>query len=169
MNLKNSQETHEVILSIFFNTNGFGYVLMNEPTDAIKKGIKSFKPVESPKLWEELINMIHDIKPERIVLENEAGSKTHKGKRITKLIKRLKLFLEGMGMPYASYDREQIRMVFELWHARSKYDIAIVISKSLPAFQNYLHNKPKYPKTEHYRTVLYDAAALGITHYYVTG
>ena len=162
------QVKHERILSLFFNTGGFGYVLMEEPVDVLEKGIKSFKPVESPQLWEDIIELIKNLQPQRVILENDEGKKSNKCERIRKLLKRLKQFLKGLGMPYSSYDRDQIRMVFELWRARSKYEIALVISKSLPGFQNFLYEKPKYPKVEHYRTVVFDAAALGITHYYIT-
>jgi hypothetical protein len=168
MSANESQERFERVLSLFFSTTGFGYALMEGPTDVKTKGIKYFKPVGNPNLWEELTNLINILQPERVVLENAESSSSHKRERISKLFKRLKAFLEGMNMPYSLYDRDQIRIVFELWRAKSKYEIALVISKSIPAFQNYLYEKPKFPKTEHYRTVVFDAAALGITHYYVS-
>lgn len=168
MEARNSQEKHERILSLFFNTTGFAYVLMDGPVEIKCKGIKPFKPASNHKIWETLISLIKDMEPDRVILENPAGEKSRKGSRITKLIKKLKPFLEGMKMPYDMYDRDQIRVVFDLWHARSKYEIALVIAQNIPAFKDLIYPKPKYPKFEHYRTVLFDAVALGITHYYIT-
>ncbi len=163
-----SQEKFEKILAIFFNTNGFGYVEMKSPLDVIQKGIKTFKPSGSPHQWEELNKLIKQTKPDRVILEDVQSEKSHKRSRIHELISQLCEYLKDSNIECSCYDRAQIRKVFETWHAKSKYEIALVLAQSLPAFKGYLYDKPKYPKMEHYRTVVFDAAALGITHYYLT-
>lgn len=161
-------EGYERILSLFFNTTGFGYVVMGTPLKVIEKGVKSFKPVSNTKQRDTIFQLIEKHRPERVVFENPLSSKSLKRVRIKRLLRKLRHTFREMGIPFKCYDRDQIRLVFDLWKAKSKYEIALVISKSLPAFNDYMYEKPVYPKTEHYRTAAFDAAALGITHYYVT-
>ncbi len=141
---------------------------METPLKVKEKGLKSFKPASSTKQWDTVLYLIGKHRPDRVIFENVQSLKSLKRVRITRLLRKLRHNLRQMEIQFSCYDRDQIRLVFDLWKAKSKYQIALVIAKSVPAFKNYLYEKLIYPKIEHYRTVVFEAGALGITHYYNT-
>jgi hypothetical protein len=101
-----------------------------------------------------------------LFIEDYSGNYSNKSKRVIDVLKAIQKYSKQKGFLSSSYSREQIRLVFSNWHAKTRYEIAEVISRNVEAFSNLLFDKPKYPKTEHSRSAQFDAASLGITHYY---
>ncbi len=162
------KDGEERILSLYFNAIGFGYVLMKNPLEVIEKGMICITPVDNTKVLKKVKHLVRKLRPERLVIEDHEGNHSNKSKRITELLKAIQKFSKRKGLVLSSYSREQIRLVFSNWHAQTRYEIAEVISRNVEAFTNLLFDKPKYPKTEHFRSAQFDAASLGITHYYVS-
>lgn len=161
------KEGEERILAIYFNTEGFAFTLMNNPLEVIEKGMVRVTPIDNNEIMTKLKRLVRKLKPERVVVEDYAGGGSHKSERIIQLLGRIVRYCKNKDIPYSRYSREQIRCVFEIWHANTKYEIAQVIARNVEAYANLLFEKPKYPKTEHSRSVQFDAASIGITHYYV--
>ena len=162
-----TQEGEERILSLYFNALGFGFVLMKNPLEVIEKGMVSITPIDNTVVLQKVKHLIRKLKPERIVIENYSGNYSNKSKRVVEILKAIQKYSKQKGIYLSSYSREQIRLVFGNWHAETRYEIAKVIARNVEAFTNLMFDKPKYPKTEHFRSAQFDAASLGITHYYI--
>jgi Holliday junction resolvasome RuvABC endonuclease subunit len=126
----------------------------------------SVSPIDNTVIFQKIKHLVRKLKPERIVIEDYTGKNSNKSKRVIELLKRIKSFAKRKGIVLSAYSREQIKLVFRNWFAETRYEIAEVISKNVEAFSNLMFDKPKYPKTEHFRSAQFDAASLGITHYY---
>jgi hypothetical protein len=160
------QEGEECILSLYFNALGFGYVLMKNPLEVIEKGMTSISPIDNTVVLQKVKHLIRKLKPERIIIEDYRGTYSNKSQRVIEVLRAIQKYSKQKGFALSSYSREQIRLVFSNWQAETRYEIAEVISRNVEAFTNLLFDKPKYPKTEHFRSAQFDAASLGITHYY---
>ena len=162
-----TQDGEELILSLYFNAIGFGFVLMKNPLEVIEKGMICITPIDNTEVLKKVKHLIRRLKPKRIIIEDHTGNYSNKSKRVVEVLKAIQKYSNQKGLKLSSYSREQIRLVFSNWHAESRYEIAEVISRNVEAFTNLLFDKPKYPKTEHFRSAQFDAASLGITHYYI--
>jgi len=163
-----AQEGEERILALYFNSVGFGFALMKNPLEVLAKGRKCIAPVNNTIVLQKVKRLIRKLKPERIIIEDYTGNGSNKSERIISLLRSVKRLSQKKGIELSRYSREQIQTVFEPWHAKNRYEIAEVIARNVGAYENLLFEKPKYPKTEHTLSVLFDAASLGITHYYNT-
>ena len=162
-----TQDGEERIISLYFNAIGFGFVLMKNPLEVIEKGMICITPIDNQEVLKKVKHLIRKTKPERIVIEDYTGEGSNKSKRIIALLKTIKAYAKQKGIVLSSYSREQIKLVFSNWHAETRFEIAEVIARNVEAFSNLLFDKPKYPKTEHFRSAQFDSASLGITHYYL--
>lgn len=160
------QDGEEQILTLYFNSIGFGFALMKNPLEVIDKGIVNVKPANNRIVMQKVKRLIRKLKPERIVIEDYTGALSNKSERIIHLLRSVRRLIQKKGIPLSRYSREQIRIVFEPWRAKTRYEIAEVIARNVKAYENLLFDKPKYPRNEHTLSVQFDAASLGITHYY---
>ena len=161
------QDGEEFILSLYFNSLGFGFVLMKNPLEVIEKGMISISPIDNTVVLQKVKHLIRKLKPERIIIEDFRGTYSNKSQRVIEVLRAIQKYSKQKGFALSSYSREQIRLVFSNWHAETRYEIAEIISRNIEAFTNLMFDKPKYPKTEHFRSAQFDAASLGITHYYM--
>ena len=162
------KEGQERVLAFYFSTLGFGYSYMNSPIEVIDKGMLCITPVNNAKTLMHVKRLVKKLKPECIVIEDSRGELSYKSIRIKTLLKNVERFTKQKGIVCYKYSRSQIRMVFSNWNAKTRYEIAKVIARNVWAFSNILFQKPKYPRIESYRSVLFDSASLAITHYYIT-
>ena len=115
-----------------------------------------------------ITNYIKTYSPDALILEDTSCKFSRKGARGKQLLRSLALSAKQQGVSVYSYSREDIRLVFEIWRAKTKYEIAEVIAKNIKGFEMLLYPKPTYPNSQKYLTALFDAVSLGITHYYKT-
>ncbi|QNM84899.1 hypothetical protein H9W90_11950 [Polaribacter pectinis] len=139
---------------------------MKNPLEVIEKGMISITPIDNTVVLQKVKHLIRKLKPERIIIEDFRGTYSNKSQRVIEVLRAIQKYSKQKGFALSSYSREQIRLVFSNWQAETRYEIAEVISRNVEAFTNLMFDKPKYPKTEHFRSAQFDAASLGITHYY---
>ncbi len=168
MTNKKLDEDFEKILSVYPNSKGYAYVLMEGPTIVIEKKMVSISPVDNHRILKDITDLLKNYIPDALILEDTSCKFSRKGGRGKQLLRSLSLSAKHQGIPVYSYAREDIRLVFEIWRAKSKYEIAEVIAKNIKNFEMLLYPKPKYPDSQKYLTALFDAVSLGITHYYKT-
>ena len=66
------------------------------------------------------------------------------------------------------YSHEQIQFVFEQFKARTKHEIASIITEWLPQFKSKMPPIRKPWMCEDYHMGMFDALALAITHFYLS-
>lgn len=161
-------ENFERILSVYPNSKGYAYVLMEGPTMVLEKRMISISPVDNTRILKDITDLLKTHTPNALIIEDTSCKFSRKGARGKQLIRSLSASAKHQGVPVHYYAREDVRLVFEIWRAKTKYEIAEVIAKNIEGFEMLLYPKPKYPDSQKYLTALFDAVSLGITHYYKT-
>lgn len=168
MNVSVYEDRHERVLGIYPNSFGFGFALMQGALSVIDKGMVKVKPACNTTALTKMKKLIEKYEPERVIVEDFEANRLGKSPRVKQLIRSLQSYLKVKEIPVNLYSREQIRLVFDIWNARTRYEIAEVIVRNIPKLRMLLFDKPKYPKSEAYGSALFDAVSLCICHYYLT-
>ena len=161
MKSKNLREP--LVLSIIFNTRGFGYALFEGVLAPVDWGIKTIKDKED--YLEHVRLLLHLFEPSVIVLPDCAGQLARCTKAIRELIDRIAKLAGKKRIKVLRYSRADIRTCFAYYGARNKDEIARSIAKLLPEFAHRVPPMRKLWMSEDYRMGLFDALSLVFTYY----
>ncbi|MEM7106504.1 MAG: hypothetical protein AAF502_25490 [Bacteroidota bacterium] len=155
------------VLGLFPNTRGFGYALMESPSDLIAAKSTSLK---SPSL-EDCIQRIEDLfallKPDIVVLRDPKARSYTGSSRITRIINRIVQLTKNRNAKVYFYSREQVRLVFAHHNALNKHEIACTIAENFKDIQAKVPEKRKLWMPEGYHMSTFDAIALVITYFHM--
>jgi hypothetical protein len=163
-----NKDKGNVVLAIFANGRGFGLAVMKDPltlVNAYNVPINTY-PISNKKLLERIQEKISFYLPSVIVLEEPQGYGSRKSKRVQELIQKVVEYAKSKGLDVHQYSRNDIRFVFSVFNAHSKFEIASVISENIPSLKPRLPEKWKSHEPERYAISIFDAVSLAITHYY---
>lgn len=159
----------DLTLAITLSTRGFAYVFFEAPETpfdwAVVEVKGSGKNEQIVERIEKLLNLYH---PQILVLENIQTKSAKRSSRLQNLSLTLAHMATCMGMDVHLYDRPVIRQTFKAVGAKTKVEIAHVIAAAIPAFMHRLPPIRKIWMSEDSRQMLFDAAALVMTHYAVS-
>jgi hypothetical protein len=158
----------EVVMAIYPNAVGFGYAIMENAITPIDCGIKPVKPISNMQIMEKIQKLMERHSVTLVIIQNLSGKHSHKKKRVIELIHGIEIFCVTKGVPIAKYTRGQIKMVFEDFKAKTKYEIAKKITVAIPQYKYMLPRKRKAWHAESYSQGMFDAVSLAITHFYIT-
>jgi len=168
MKCKGPEENFEKVLSVYPNTKGYAYALMQGPLTILEKKMVSISPVDNTRIIKDVEALLDEYKPKALILEDDKCKYSRKRGRAKQLLRSLAQTAQKKKYKVHTYSREEIRFVFNIWNAKTKYEIAEVIAKNIKSFRMLLYPKPKYTDSQKYLEALFDAVSLGITHYYKT-
>ena len=158
----------DVLIAFFINARGFGIAVMEDALtvlNAYNVVIHQY-PIRNRKILTKIKEKIDFYLPSVIILEDAKGYGSRKSKRVKKVISLIEKYAEDQKLVVKKYSRNDIRFVFSSFHAHSKYEIAKVITENIKALPIKLPDKRKSHEPEHYSMSIFDAIALGITHFY---
>ena len=161
--MKSTNLREPLVLSIIFNTRGFGYALFEGVLAPVDWGIKRIKDKE--EYLEQVRLLLHLFEPSVIVLQDCNGKLARCTKSIEELIDRIAKLAGEKRMHVLRYSRADIRACFAYNSARNKDEIARVIAKLLPEFAYRVPPMRKLWMSEDYRMGLFDALSLMFTYY----
>ena len=164
-NLDNPRK--EIILSLYPNTRGFGYAVMENALTLLEARIVTVRPLSHDKNIESLKEMIDYFEPTLVILENFDHPSSRKAKRIKTLIEAAKEYASERHILIKAYSRSDIRFAFSNFNAHTKYEIATVISENIPKLKKRLMPPRKVYESEKYTAGIFDAVSLGMTHFYL--
>ncbi|HAZ00587.1 MAG: hypothetical protein A2W90_04870 [Bacteroidetes bacterium GWF2_42_66] len=153
----------ERIISIYPNTVGFGYVVLNEKGEIIDCAIVAINPIHNDKCLKRIYQIIKYYQPNIIIIEDCENSK--RCERIKKLVSQINEY-ENENIKVIKYKKEQVRSTFEVFGARNKFEISRKISEVYTQLQSKLPDKRKTWEPEDYYQAIFDAMALVLTHQY---
>ncbi len=157
-----------VVMSLFVHSRGFGIAIMEDALtllNAYNVVLHSY-PIKNKNVLTKVKEKIDFYLPEIIILEDANGFGSRKGKRTKRLIGLIEEYAKPKELKISKYSRNDIRFVFNAFNARSKYEIAKVITENVKNLPIDLPDKRKSHEPEHYSMNIFDAIALGITHFY---
>lgn len=157
-----------VMLALYPNARGLGYACLESPKNLKDSGVVTVRPICNGTILERIIKFVDFFKPKIIVVKDYDNSYYWKSRRGIDLVESIVKYAEGRKLPVIGSSRKQIRDVFELFGAKSKYDIAHKIVSGFP------HLEPRAPRireswmAEEYYMGAFDAISLALTHQYLT-
>lgn len=153
------------VLSVYPTSHGFAFVLFEGPETPFDWGIKDIRDRQrTTKTLDAVQAIMTRYLPDVLVLE-DTGLGSRRTIRIRRLYQMLNHLADTQGVPVVRYSRNDVRKCFSAVGARTKYEIAKAIANQIPAFTHRLPPVRKIWMSEDPRQSLFDAAALGITHY----
>jgi Holliday junction resolvasome RuvABC endonuclease subunit len=159
-------QENPVLLALYPSSVGMGYACLQIPDQLLDFGIATIKPMLNGKLLSRAERFMEYYKPKVILLKEKHSSKN--SKRNDNLIDALASLSYEKNIQVYRYTREQIKDVFEIFGARSKYEMAQRIIKMLPDLEHRSPKMKKWYEKEDYNMVLFDAVSLAVTHTYLT-
>ena len=160
----------ERILALHITSRGFAYCIFAGPGQLTDWGIKHV-PADGKNrnclaVIEHLISR-HD--PHAIVFEDidEAGGR--RSARVKHLLRCIEKLADRVSVDTYCYPWQVVFEVFRDGKPHTRHDLATMIAVCLPAIKKRLPPKRKAWLPMDARQALFDAAALGITHYAVNG
>jgi len=156
------------VLAVHPAARGFGWVLFEGdmvPADWGIASAKGNKSAESMKRFEKLLNQYQ---PSALILEHFDGDTSRRGERIRILAKTMRGFASNRNMDVPMYSRAEVGMALTHNAKATRYSVACAVAVRLPIFRRDMPPKKRYWEQKDERQCLFDAAALGITHYSLT-
>ena len=157
-----------LVLAVHPTSRGFGWVLFEGPLVPVNWGIASAKIDKSAqcmKRFEKLLNQYH---PSAVILENFDEGDSRRGERIRTLAQTMRGFANNRDMDAPVYSREEVGTAVVHNANATRHAVACAVAECLPILRRNLPRARKYWEEKDERQCLFDAAALGITHYALT-
>ena len=158
------KEETRVVLALFPNVVGLGYVCLENPQTLLKAGIMKVRPMNNKKALHQVKDLVEIFNPKIVIIRDFDTNKPRKNKRIQELLNEISAYAKGKNIRTFQYSRQQIRDVFELHGATSKYEISKQIIKWFPALADHAPKKRKPWLPEDSKMGIFDAMVLAITH-----
>lgn len=163
-------QNRERILALHATTRGFAYCIFDGPGDLTDWGIKHVPKGEKNRNCTLAIeHLIVRFDPHAIIFEDtdEIGGK--RSARVRHLYRDVERLADRASLDTYSYPWQVVFDVFKDGKPQTRHDLAKMIAVILPAIKKRLPPKRKPWLPMDPRQALFDAAALGITHYAVNG
>lgn len=161
------EEVQKLVLAIDPAPRGFGYALFEGPQNPLDWGITEVRILKNITSLKKIKELVTFYQPDVLVLEDCAGDKSRRCKRVQKLIAKTEEFSISQKIQVVKYSRNRIQEVFSMFHAKTKYQISRKICEWLPEFSPRIPPKRKVWMSEDPRMSIFDAASLVLTYYYL--
>ncbi|MBK8241875.1 MAG: hypothetical protein IPK88_07785 [Saprospiraceae bacterium] len=159
-------EKINTIFAMYPNTNGFGFVYMENVRKLVGFGSVRFNPISNKRILERIKKMFEDFPPTHIVLLNPESKVSRTGKRTKKLINEIMAFAESEKLPVIQYSRDQIRDVFRPKHV-TKYEIAKHLLTEFEELKVYKPAERKLWMSEDRNMAIFDSLSLALTWFFL--
>jgi len=164
----NHSKSSGLVLAIHPTSKGFGWVLFEGPLVPVDWGIASAKVNRSAKCMARFKQLLDQYQPSALILEKFDGDSSRRGERIRELAQTMRGFASNRDMDTAIYSKQEVSTVVTGDTKASRHAVARAVSERIPILEHRLPEARKLWQSEDDRQCLFDAAALGITHYAFT-
>lgn len=158
-----------ITLALYPNARGFGYAVIQSPCEFYDYGVAHVRPISNQKCIKRIKKLINRYTPTNIIIQKLEGKNSHKTKRVTSLLQDIVQLAKDLNLNLFQYTREQIRFVFSEYGAKSKYEIACLITDWFKEdLEDYVPTYRKPWMCEYHTQGLYDAVSLYLVWWYLT-
>jgi len=158
---------HELILSIYTNGRGFGFVVLEGQLAPVDWGVReAYGRTKNKVCLRRIAFLLNRYQPDLIVLQAISNAETAQVRRIRALHKEIELLAEARGIAAAFYSRAEVRAYFQYFEAFTKRQIALVVARHIPAFERLVPRVRKPWMSEDARMGIFDATALAFRHFH---
>lgn len=153
------------ILSLDPANRGFGFCVMEGIDNLIDWGVKEVKRNEVERYLYKITKLIDAYHPDVIILGVIDGKGSRRCQRVKNLTAQIMKLALSRKIQIKCYSREEIRKVFALYRAKTKYQIAAVIADQLPELFPQLPPVREIWMSEDSRMTIFNSVSLAIMFY----
>ena len=165
-----SRRRPKLVLAIYFQTKGFGFVLLRHWASPVDWGTPEIVgPDRATRCLKRIDALFRLHTPDVLVLQDTSKTGTRRAPRIRALNRRTLKLAERRGIPVRAYSRAQVLDYFGEFGAKTKHRIAEIIAEHIPALSLYVPPPRKPWKSADARMGIFDAAALAWKYLQSTG
>jgi len=157
-----------LVLAVRPTSRGFGWALFEGPLAPVDWGIASAKVNKSAQCMIRFKQLLDQYHPSALVLEKFDEEDAHHSERIRALAKTMRGFANNRDMDTLIYGRKEVGLTVTGNAKASRHTVASAVAERFPILRPRLPEARKLWQSEDNRQCLFDAAALGITHYALT-
>ncbi|MBK8483873.1 MAG: hypothetical protein IPL31_05885 [Saprospiraceae bacterium] len=129
-----------IVCAMHPNANGFGFVYIDNEGKLVYFGSVRISPISNRKILERIKKSLDYFKPKIVILLDPDSKSSRTGNRTKRLIKKITDYADSENLPVFQYTRDQIRDVFEIRGAFTKYEISKFLLTKFPELE------PKRPR-----------------------
>lgn len=163
-----TKEKIEITLSIYPNSYGFGYSVVEGTAELIDYGVVKISPIANNKCLKRFEGFLDFYEPTVVVLRDYPKNASLRSKRIGQLIKKMIEKTQKKKLNVFGYTRENIKNVFEQFKSSTKHEICKTLVSWYPELKKRMPKERKVWESEPYAMSYFDALALFITHKYLS-
>lgn len=161
------QTINKVVYAVYPNANGFGFVYMDSPRKLLDFGTVRINPISNMKVLARIKRALDYFRPTIVIVPDPEGNSSRIGKRVKKLINLIVDFAKEEKLPVFQLSRDQIKDVFRVFGATTKYEISQVILKEFNELETRKPKRRELWTSEDYNMAIFDALSLALTWYYL--
>lgn len=160
---------NNIVFAVYPNANGFGFVYLDNDGYLIYYGSVRINPISNWKILERVKKSLDYFKPKIIVLLDPDSKSSRTGNRTRNLLKNIIEYSESENLPVVQYSRDQIRDVFEIRGAVTKYEISKFLLIKFPELEPKRPRERKLWESEDRNMAIFDALSLALTWFWRNG
>lgn len=153
-----------VVLSLYPNTRGLGFACIDIPQTLLDFGIVTIRPISNHKILRRVKGFIEYYQPKIIVMRECGGYNRCYSERTIRLLAEIIALAKERQIPVFQYSRKQIQETFELFGAKTKYEVSQKLIEWFPILSIRTPKLRKAWMDEDYNMGIFDALALAVTH-----
>lgn len=165
--MRYKEEKRGVTLTLYPNTYGLSFLISDGPKDIIDYGIKQVKKKEAKYFLEQFKRIMDFYEPGLVILRDYDHTESQISVKYRTIWNGIEEMVNERKMKLLKYSRKQIREVFEIFHAKTKYEISRVIANWYPQLKSKFPRKRKPWQSEDYYMSIFDSFSLMLTHAYI--
>lgn len=157
-----------LVLAVRPTTRGFGWVLFEGAFVPVDWGLVAARGDTSARAMRRFEKLLNQYRPAIVALEKPGPARKGVSSRARLLADTMRGFAENRDIDVPLYTRPEISLAVTGGEDATRHAVAEAVAEQLPILRYRLPPKRKPWLPEDDRQSLYDAAALGITHYTLT-
>jgi RNase H-fold protein (predicted Holliday junction resolvase) len=157
-------ETHLRILAVDPSRRGFGYALFEGRRRLVEWGTTDIRADKDRVALQRIEELIRRYQPMTLVVEDCGHMRSRRNPRVRQLTEQMLALARSSGIEGCALPLPVMYQEFSKKGARTKYDIALTLTRQFPVLTLRLPPKRRAWQSEDSRMSIFDAAALGYTY-----
>ena len=151
----------KLVLAIYFQTTGFGFVLLEQWSSPVDWGTPELQGRDrATRCLRHIDALLALHTPDVLVIQDTSKTGTRRAPRIRALNRQTLQLAKRRGVPVRTYSRAQVLDCFEDLGGTTKHRIAEIIAQHIPALSLYVPPPRKPWQSQNPRMGIFEAAAL---------
>lgn len=152
------------VLSIDPWHRGFGFVVLEGPTDPVDWGVKFSRNDHINRGLMNVQMLVTLYKPKVVLLETQSSESRRRSVRLQNFCERIRDLAAVYGIKAIGVRKDDVTAFFAKYGS-TKQEVALAVVQKLPQFSRLYPRRRKPWAGEDHRMQIFDAAALALTFY----